>query len=172
MTKDEVTKLLQHIAINGDTHDHRKLIMQSMTPLTQITPVAAGTRLLKEVKLAVADGKRQWLATMSTKYIVADPMLIEVAWKKAFRGELRLEPSTKIEGDDASVADGVIALLFERPVLTLVAIGADALEMRIGGFERSILAHPGNLMDLSRQVIESPARGRRRQRRRDQPEAR
>ena len=155
MTKDELKALLQQIVVSDDSESQRRLVMQSMTPLMQAAAVAGDGRLIERMQLSIADSGRQHLATMSIKYIVDNPAMIEVAWKKAFAGRLQLEPSTKAECDDATVADGVIALLSGRPVLTLVAIDDDALEMRIGGFERSRVYHPGNLMDLSRQMVET-----------------
>ena len=52
-------------------------------------------------------------------------------------------------------ADGVVALLSDRPLRTIVALDEDFLELQIGSFDKSAVVHPGNLMDLSRQVIEN-----------------
>lgn len=155
MTKTELMILLQRIVVSDNAESKRQLIMQSMTPLMQAAAVISDGRLIERMQLSIVDSGWQRLATMSIKYIVADPALIRVAWRKAFANRLQLEPSTKIECDDVTVADGVIALLSGRPVLTLVAIDDDALEMRIGGFEQSRVYHPGNLMDLSQQMIET-----------------
>lgn len=161
MTKTELTIIFHRIAVSDNAESKRQLIMQSMTPLMQADSVADGGRVTRNVQLSIADGGRQHLAPMSIKYIVAAPAVIEVAWRKAFAGRLQLEPSTKIECDDATVAGGVIALLSGRPVLTLVVSDDDALEMRIGGFQRSRVYHPGNLMDLSQQMIETGGTRRR-----------
>lgn len=154
MTKDELVKWLTYVSVKGDVADKRALVMLTMTPLRQGTPIAAGERLVERIHLRIDDGTAVRFAELSVKYIIEDPSVIEVAWRKAFAGRLQLEPSTKIECDDATVADGVIALLSERPVLTIVAFDSDSLEMRIGA-KRSRIYHPGNLMDISRQMVET-----------------
>jgi hypothetical protein len=155
MTKAELLNLLQRIAVSDNAKSKCQLIMQSMTPLVHAHRNVGDGRVIEHVQLAIADGERRYVAPLSITYIIGDPAIIEVAWRRAFAGRLQLEPSTKIEGDDATIASGVIALLSERPVLTLTAIGDDTLEMRIGGFDKSRIVHPGTLMDLSRQMVEA-----------------
>lgn len=154
MTKSKLTALLQRVAVGNDPENTRKLIMQSMTGLMKSTAEFTVENMIEPCKLAVADEEGPRAITTSIEYVVRDPSLVNVAWRKAFAGALRLEPCRKIDAD-AAVADGVVALLSDRPLLTIVALDEDLLELQIGGFDKSAIVHPGNLMDLSRQVIES-----------------
>jgi hypothetical protein len=153
MTKSKLTALLQSVAVADDPDNTRKLIMQSMTMLMNSTARHAVGNTVEQCNLAVADEEGPRVITTSIEYVVRDPSLLSVAWQKAIAGALRLEPCRKI-GADATIADGVIALLSERPVLTIVATDEDCIELQIGGFDKSAVFHAGNLMDLSRQVID------------------
>lgn len=153
MTKSKLTALLQSVAVADDPDNTRKLIMQSMTMLMNSTARHAVGNTIEQCSLAIADEEGPRVIATSIEYVVRDPSLVSVAWQKAFAGALRLEPCRKIDAD-ATVADGVVALLSERPILTIVALDEDFLELQIGGFDKSAVVHTGNLMDLSRQVID------------------
>lgn len=164
MKKDELTTLLRRISIDGRGENANKLIRQSLFPLMQSSsPDQLGVHPVKLAELAISDAGQADVLPLRIKYVVRDAALVTLAWRKAFAGALQLEPCGQVE-TDASLADGVTALLEERPVLTIVAVDDDTLQLQIGGFDQSMVVHPGNLMDLSRQVIEGGARGGRRRR--------
>lgn len=153
MTKSKLTALLQSVALTNDPDNTRKLIMQSMTGLMKSTARHAAGNMIEPCNFAVADEEGPRVITTSIEYVIRDPSLVSVAWREAFAGALRLEPCRKIDAD-ATLADGVIALLSERPILTIVALDEDFIELQIGGFDKSAVFHTGNLMNLSRQVVD------------------
>jgi hypothetical protein len=147
---------LTRLALEANAAEKRALLMQCLSPIV---------RTLNDQAERGADGladldSNQWKIEGATiKVVIKDRSLVMPAWRNAYSGRLRVEPCRK-RNDDGLLADGIMALFGDRPLLSLVAIDAHLMELQIGGFDKSVIVHPGNLMNLSRQVIDEGARDR------------
>lgn len=150
MTQSGLAGWLIRIALEADAAEKRALIIQCLSPVIRsANDPADGT-----VTGLVPPGRHEWkIEGARIKEVVKDRSIIMVAWKNACSDRLQIEPCRKA-GEDGVVADGLLALIGERPLLSLVAINDDTIELQIGGFDKSAVGHTGNLMDLSRQVID------------------
>lgn len=155
MEKAPLTSFLHHVALNNNADETGKLVMLTLTPLEH--SFDGGEYLAENAKchIRIADQKAPRLVEIDMTYDVREDGLVNIAWKQAFEKKLRLEPVRRID-ENGTVSDGVVAFVAsERPILTLTVIGDDRLLMQVGGFDKSMLFHQGNLMGLSEQVIKN-----------------
>ena len=153
MIKAELARWLERVAVVADAEETRALIMQCMTPLVKDTEIEKLNSFVGRCRLGFTGQRGERHVAVSVRYIVDNRAAVSIAWQKALVLELRAEPCRLITLD-GRVADGLKALLSDRPLLTLVAVDDDFLELQVGGFDKSMVVHSGNLMGLTQQVIE------------------
>ena len=155
MKKEKLVSTLHHVAIKNDSKEVSALLMVCMTELMKSHDGIDFRAKQARRKHAIADDDAApCIIELTIHYDVRDQKLVHLAWRLAFGERLRLEPLWFV-GDNRAVSDGVLALCDERPVLTIAAMEDSSLSMQFGGFEESAVCHMGNLMELSRQVIEN-----------------
>lgn len=152
MNKQELKQLL-FLALRSES-DSRALISEPLKPLLSNPDllrkgIHIGSWQIKHTDLS-ADLR---ITHVTVKYVIDDPGTVKTVFRRANNGELTFEPVQLMTGS-GTIGEGVCALFNERQQIALVAVGDDTLEMQIGGFEQSIVVHPGTLMGLSRQVVE------------------
>jgi hypothetical protein len=140
------------MAIEANAGEKRALLIQCLSPVMSV--LCDSTNGDADCAPIPTDRGEWKVNGAALKSVIRDRSLVRVAWEHAFHDRLQFEPCRKVS-EDGIVADGLLALLGQRPLLSLVAIGDDLMELQVGGFDKSAVGHPGNLLDLSRQVIES-----------------
>lgn len=152
MNKQELKQLL-FLALRRES-DSRALISEPLKPLlTNPDLLRKGTHI--DSWRILHSGPRADLnvTQVTVKYVINDPKIVTTVSRRADASELTFGPVQLMTGS-GTLCEGVCALFNERPQIAILAVGDHALEMQIGGFEQSIVVHPGTLMGLSRQVVE------------------
>lgn len=140
--------LMNSILALPDLKPRLALLGRLVFPLTAIDEASRVEAWSDQILFPVSDGDGTQQLIVEAAFVVADWRLVPRLAKEVAKGQLRAEPCGIV--DDAGGHDGLVALLDERPILTVHASSETALAVQIGGFENSGVVHDGDLMQLSR----------------------